>query len=203
MSKKNSFENIPYFRTPHWMMKEELSKAAWKVWASLSARANSEGRAWPQHKTIAEDTSMSISSVKRGVEELKRLKVISVMDRGWGKSNLYTLTPDRQVGVILEPPSNSEQSVQFKSDASIAQVWPLDSSSLNEVSPTLNPPVAHTSGSYLEPRNQNLELEPKEDRTNEQDISQTNPNPSSLFAKKNPFHSYLKTPRGTIDEGPS
>ena len=50
--------------------REEVSSRAKIVYMYLKDRSNAEGECWPAIKTIARDTSMSVSTVKRAIEDL-------------------------------------------------------------------------------------------------------------------------------------
>lgn len=50
--------------------REEVSSRAKTVYMYLKDRSNAEGECWPAIKTIARDTSMSVSTVKRALEDL-------------------------------------------------------------------------------------------------------------------------------------
>ena len=50
--------------------REEVSSRAKIVYMYLKDRSNAEGECWPAIKTIARDTSMSVSTVKRALEDL-------------------------------------------------------------------------------------------------------------------------------------
>ncbi len=50
--------------------REEVSSRAKTVYMYLKDRSNVEGECWPAIKTIARDTSMSVSTVKRALEDL-------------------------------------------------------------------------------------------------------------------------------------
>ena len=50
--------------------REEVSSRSKTVYMYLKDRSNAEGECWPAIKTIARDTSMSVSTVKRAIEDL-------------------------------------------------------------------------------------------------------------------------------------
>ena len=50
--------------------REEISSRGKTVYMYLKDRSNAEGECWPAIKTIARDTSMSVSTVKRAIEDL-------------------------------------------------------------------------------------------------------------------------------------
>ena len=50
--------------------REDVSSRAKTVYMYLKDRSNAEGECWPAIKTIARDTSMSVSTVKRAIADL-------------------------------------------------------------------------------------------------------------------------------------
>ena len=50
--------------------REEIPSRAKSVYMYLKDRSNAEGECWPAIKTIARDTSMSVSTVKRALNDL-------------------------------------------------------------------------------------------------------------------------------------
>ena len=50
--------------------REEVSSRAKTVYMYLKDRSNAQGECWPAIKTIAKDTSMSVSTVKRALADL-------------------------------------------------------------------------------------------------------------------------------------
>ena len=52
------------------LYREELPSRAKTVYMYLKDRSNVEGECWPAIKTIAKDTSMSVSTVKRAIADL-------------------------------------------------------------------------------------------------------------------------------------
>ncbi len=52
--------------------REEGSSRAKTVYMYLKDRSNAEGECWPAIKTIARDTSMSVSTVKRALADLSQ-----------------------------------------------------------------------------------------------------------------------------------
>ena len=50
--------------------REDVSSRAKTVYMYLKDRSNAEGECWPAIKTIARDTSMSVSTVKRALADL-------------------------------------------------------------------------------------------------------------------------------------
>ena len=52
------------------LYREEIPSRAKSVYMYLKDRSNAEGECWPAIKTIARDTSMSASTVKRALADL-------------------------------------------------------------------------------------------------------------------------------------
>lgn len=52
------------------LYQEEIPSRAKAVYMYLKDRSNAEGECWPAIKTIARDTSMSVSTVKRALTDL-------------------------------------------------------------------------------------------------------------------------------------
>ena len=73
--------------------REEVSARAKTVYMYLKDRSNSEGECWPAIKTIARDTSMSVSTVKRALADLIRCgllcKEYRYRENGSKSSNRY------------------------------------------------------------------------------------------------------------------
>lgn len=77
-----------------------LSAHAKLVYLSLSSRANAEMQALPSHRTIADDSGLSVSSVKRALGVLRDRGLISWARRtapnGGGIASIYTIGRDPQ-----------------------------------------------------------------------------------------------------------
>lgn len=77
----------------------ELPSRAKAVYMYLRDRANKNGKCWPGIKTIARDLSLSVSTVKRALDDLYRAGLISKENRwrenGGLTSNLYSLEERR------------------------------------------------------------------------------------------------------------
>jgi len=75
--------------------REEVSSRAKTVYMYLKDRSNAEGECWPAIKTMARDTSMSISTVKRALADLIRCGILCKEYRyrqnGSKSSNRYFL----------------------------------------------------------------------------------------------------------------
>lgn len=54
------------------LYREELTSRAKTVYMYLKDRSNADGECWPAIKTIARDTSMSVSTVKRAIDDLMK-----------------------------------------------------------------------------------------------------------------------------------
>ncbi len=74
---------------------EELPTRAKIVYMYLKDRADSDGKCWPAIKTIARDTSLSVSTVKRALQDLIRhgllVKERRTRENKGDSSNLYFL----------------------------------------------------------------------------------------------------------------
>jgi len=54
------------------LYREEISSRAKAVYMYLKDRSNADGECWPAIKTIARDTSLSVSTVKRALDDLMK-----------------------------------------------------------------------------------------------------------------------------------
>ena len=100
----------PFAMVPRWIIQHEnLTSGAVRVYACLADMANRDKNyAFPSHKTLAVKTNMSVSSVRRHIDELVNVGALLVRKRfkenGEGQtSNLYT--------VVHKPMENKEDSV--------------------------------------------------------------------------------------------
>ena len=77
------------------LYQEEISSRAKTVYMYLKDRGNAAGECWPAIKTIARDTSMSVSTVKRAIADLIRCgllyKEYRYRENGSNSSNRYFL----------------------------------------------------------------------------------------------------------------
>ncbi len=77
------------------LYKEDLPPRAKTLYMYLKDRANKNGECWPAIKTIAKDTSMSVSTVKRAMADLIKAgflkKESSFRDNGGQTSNRYLI----------------------------------------------------------------------------------------------------------------
>ena len=75
------------------LYREEIPSRAKAVYMYLKDRSNGEGECWPAIKTIARDTSMSVSTVKRALADLIRCGLLSKeyrhRENGSKSSNRY------------------------------------------------------------------------------------------------------------------
>lgn len=80
------------------LYKEDLPPRAKTVYMYLKDRSNKDGECWPAVKTIAKDTSLSVSTVKRAVADLIRYGFLAKESRfrenGSHTSNRYFLRLD-------------------------------------------------------------------------------------------------------------
>ncbi|WP_368294101.1 helix-turn-helix domain-containing protein [Dehalobacter sp. TBBPA1] len=77
------------------LYREEIPHRAKAVYMYLKDRSNVDGECWPAIKTIARDTSMSVSTVKRALDDLLKCgllrKECSYRENGSNSSNHYFL----------------------------------------------------------------------------------------------------------------
>jgi len=74
---------------------DDIPHRAIAVYMYLKDRSNIDGECWPAVKTIAKDTSMSVSTVKRAIADLIRCGLLTKASRyrenGSHSSNKYFL----------------------------------------------------------------------------------------------------------------
>ncbi len=77
------------------LYREEIPSRAKTVYMYLQDRSNAQGECWPSIKTIAKDTSMSVSTVKRAIVDLIQCGLIKkkyrYRENGGNTSNRYFL----------------------------------------------------------------------------------------------------------------
>ncbi len=75
------------------LYEQDLPPRAKTVYMYLKDRSNADGECWPAVKTIAKDTSLSVSTVKRAIEDLIRCGSLTKESRyrenGSHSSNRY------------------------------------------------------------------------------------------------------------------
>lgn len=75
------------------LYREEIPSRAKTVYMYLKDRSNAEGECWPAIKTIARDTSMSVSTVKRALTDLQQCGLLQkecrYRENGSNSSNRY------------------------------------------------------------------------------------------------------------------
>nr|WP_308545478.1 helix-turn-helix domain-containing protein [uncultured Lachnoclostridium sp.] len=69
--------------------KEDLPPRAKTVYMYLKDRSNKDGKCWPAVKTIAKDTSLSVSTVKRAIADLVRYGFLTKESR-YRENGSYT-----------------------------------------------------------------------------------------------------------------
>jgi len=78
------------------LYQEEIPSRAKTVYMYLKDRSNAQGECWPAIKTIARDTSMSVSTVKRAIEDLLKCGLLRkerrYRENGGNSSNRYFLS---------------------------------------------------------------------------------------------------------------
>ena len=131
----------PFAMVPRWIIQHEnLTSGAVRVYACLADMANRDKNyAFPSHKTLAVKTNMSVSSVRRHIDELVNVGALLVRKRfkeiGEGQtSNLYT--------VVHKPMENKEDSVTENNPVLTGEQGgysPVDNITItNEQEPILN-----------------------------------------------------------------
>ena len=131
----------PFAMVPRWIIQHEnLTSGAVRVYACLADMANRDKNyAFPSHKTIAVKTNMSVSSVRRHIDELVNVGALLVRKRfkenGEGQtSNLYT--------VVHKPMENKQEGVTENNPVLTGEQGgysPLDNITItNEQEPILN-----------------------------------------------------------------
>ena len=77
------------------LYRKEIPSRAKTVYMYLKDRSNVEGECWPAIKTIAKDTSLSVSTVKRAITDLIRCGLLNkeycYRENGSNSSNRYFL----------------------------------------------------------------------------------------------------------------
>jgi len=80
---------------PEWVLMADVSANAVRLYAVLNRYANSQGRAWPSRRTLAEALRISASTIDRAKDELVDIGALTVESRttpaGDYTSNLYIL----------------------------------------------------------------------------------------------------------------
>ena len=75
------------------LYQQDLPPRAKTVYMYLKDRSNADGECWPAVKTISQDTSLSVSTVKRAIADLIRCGSLTKESRyrenGSHSSNLY------------------------------------------------------------------------------------------------------------------
>ena len=98
MSTDNSIESDIYFAiVPEWVLDAPITAQAVRLYAVLKRYADkTDGTCYPSHKTIAKRMGVSVSTVKRAMEELTSISAVTIEPRynnatGEQTSNLYTV----------------------------------------------------------------------------------------------------------------
>ena len=80
---------------PEWLLFSDVTANAIRLYAVLNRFANSQGRAWPSRKTLADLMSCSTATIDRAKDELVTAGALTIETRtspaGDFTSNLYTL----------------------------------------------------------------------------------------------------------------
>lgn len=77
--------------------REDLSAPAKLLFVVIQFHAYQKGRAWPGQPTLAAESGMSESSVKRALKELEATGLVSVLRRP-NKQNVYEVHPEALLG---------------------------------------------------------------------------------------------------------
>ena len=82
-------------RSLKFLYQMDISHRALSVYTYLADRANENNECWPSIKTIAADTKLSPSTVRRAIKDLKNLNLITTKQRkrfyGENSTLLYKL----------------------------------------------------------------------------------------------------------------
>jgi DNA-binding transcriptional MocR family regulator len=80
---------------PEWVLMADISANAVRLYGVLNRYANSQGRAWPSRRTLAEALRISPSTIDRAKDELVSIEALTIESRttpaGDFTSNLYIL----------------------------------------------------------------------------------------------------------------
>jgi DNA-binding transcriptional MocR family regulator len=93
----SEIQSREYFAiVPEWIVLADISSNAIRLYALLNRFANSQGRAWPSRKTLADLMRTSTATVDRAKDELVAIGALEIEHRlnaaGDPSSNLYILT---------------------------------------------------------------------------------------------------------------
>ena len=110
---------------------------------------------WPKQSTIAGDFEVSRPSINQYLQELRNYGLITWIQRGFGKTNLYALLDFPLTNQGLAGPVQANLDMMEKIDAELAQIadnlyqYPdvnILTSSVNQLSPTVNTLTAVVNG---------------------------------------------------------
>jgi hypothetical protein len=95
---------------PEFVLYADISANAVRLFAVLNRFANSQMKAWPSRKTLAEAMKVSTATIDRAKDELVEIGALTVTarisDLGDPTSNLYTLSMSRPGGPTNMPTSS-------------------------------------------------------------------------------------------------
>jgi hypothetical protein len=101
---------LPFAIVPEWLLDSKVSDRAIRLYAVLVRYADTNGRAFPARKRLAERVHCSLDSVDRATRELVNVGVMTVIPRknadGSPSSNDYLILPGG-VAAELRPPSRT------------------------------------------------------------------------------------------------
>ena len=98
----SEIQSREYFAiVPEWIVLADISSNAIRLYALLNRFANSQGRAWPSRKTLADLMRTSTATVDRAKDELVAIGALEIEHRlnpsGDPSSNLYILSTSSPV----------------------------------------------------------------------------------------------------------
>ena len=98
----SEIQSREYFAiVPEWIVLADISSNAIRLYALLNRFANSQGRAWPSRKTLADLMRTSTATVDRAKDELVTIGALEIEHRlnpsGDPSSNLYILSTSSPV----------------------------------------------------------------------------------------------------------
>ena len=120
---------------PEWVLLADISANAVRLYALLNRYANSQGKAWPSRRTLAEALRISASTVDRSKDELVGIGALIVETRstpaGDYTSNLYTLATS----------SPMTKGISTRDDRGIVTRDELNKANINQSQKTKSSPV--------------------------------------------------------------
>ena len=108
----------PFSIIPEWVIDEDISNGAVRLYCVLATYTNKKRVAWPSRGTLAKRLNLSVQSVDRFMKELQKINAVSVEHRidttktgtKVNRSNLYTLRVIKpRVASPMRPPSPNDE----------------------------------------------------------------------------------------------